>query len=469
MVSSPPSCKKPLPTPSCKKPLPTPSCNKPLPSPPIAQIINPASPPKAQRTLVDAEAGSPTSEKWPILQPENISLLESPTLPRDIGRPQRSVSEGLVLGRTAIPTLQGRVFKPVSVQGYPSSQMSGSSVMDAEPDHNESVPREETLTLNSTDPDAKTFHALSTDTKVAMTSSLEPKQEISLSVVIPPRTSSKRNSLPPSCIATDELPTRTSSLSFRPVKPVSTKWPFLSADVIDRTTDIHINGEHVDKEAKTEDGGPVTMDSANLEDSHYGSIDTTSTWSLAAGSSLNDEPEVCYEDHVRVKRLSWHSCNSETGPTLRTSADADAVLIGRISSIPAVPTMLDQAPGVVAQDCVLDSMARLAPKQVPVESTSSTSLQAPTSSSTETSESKPVKISPIRSMQPSRKSSTVDLSRDTASAGAPTPSDVQRKQEEPRSFFEAEKEALPVCHRSDTIHQFPKTGMRVGDVGCPCD
>jgi hypothetical protein len=295
-------------------------------------------------------------------------------------------------------------------------------------------------------------------------------------VVIPPRTSSKRNSLPPSCIATDELPTRTSSLSFRPVKPGSTKWPFLSAAVIDRITDTHINDKHVDKEAKTEDGGPVTMDSANLEDSHYGSIDTTSTWSLAAGSSLNDEPEVYYEDDVRVKRLSWHSCNSETGPTSKISADTDAVLIGRISSVPAVPTMLDQAPGVVAQDCALGSMARLAPKQVPVERTSSTSLQAPTSSSTETSESKPVKISPIRSMQSSRKSSTVDLSRDTASAGAPTPSDVQRKQEEPRfdeeqprKFFKTEKEALPVIHRSDTIHQFPKTGMRVGDVGCSCD
>jgi hypothetical protein len=354
--------------------------------------------------------------------------------------------------------------------------MIGSSVMDAEPDHNESVPREETLTPNSTDPDTKTFHALSTDTKVAMTSSLEPKQETSLSVVIPPRTSSKRNSLPPSCIATDELPTRTSSLSFRPVKPVSTKWPFLSADVIDRTTDIHINGEHVDKEAKTEDGGPVTMDSADPEDSHYGSIDTTSTWSLAAGSSLNDEPEVYYEGHVRVKRLSWHSCNSETRPTSKISADADAVLIGRISSIPAVPTMLNQAPGVVAQDCVLDSMARLAPEQVSVESTSSTSLQAPTSSSTETSESKPVKISPIRSMQPSRKSSTVTLSRDNASAGAPTSSDVQRKQEEPRfdeeqprNFFETGKEALPVIPRSDSIPQFPKAGMRVGDVGCSCD
>lgn len=450
-----------------------PSCNKPLPSPPIAQIIDPASPPKAQRTLVDAEAGSPTSEEWPILKPENMPPLESPTFPRDTGCPQRSVSEGLVLGRTAIPTLQGRVFKPVSVQGGSMSHMSNSPVMEANPDRNESVSKEENFTPNSTDPDAETFHALSIDTKVAMTKSLETKQENSPSVVIPPRTSSKRNSLPPLCIATDELPTRTSSLSFRPAKPGSTKWPFLSDVIHDHTTDTHMNGKHVDKEAETKDGGPVTMDGANQEDSHHGSINTTSTWSLAAGSSLNDEPDVYHEGDVRVKRLSWHTCNSESGPTSKISADADPVFPGRTSSIPAVPNMPHQTPGAVAQDCALGSITSLAPERVPVEGTSPTSLQTPRSSSTEASESKPVKITPIRSMQPSRKSSTVELSRDTASAGAPTPSEVQQTQkdprfdgEQPRNFIETPREVLPVMPKFDTIYQFPKGGMKMSDVGC---
>lgn len=49
-----------------------PQSEKPLPSPPVAQVVDPNSPPKAARTLVDAFTPSPTLENWPILAPENI-------------------------------------------------------------------------------------------------------------------------------------------------------------------------------------------------------------------------------------------------------------------------------------------------------------------------------------------------------------------------------------------------------------
>ncbi|KAI4613135.1 hypothetical protein J4E83_007546 [Alternaria metachromatica] len=49
-----------------------PQSEKPLPSPPVAQVVDPNSPPKASRTLVDAFTPSPTLENWPILAPENI-------------------------------------------------------------------------------------------------------------------------------------------------------------------------------------------------------------------------------------------------------------------------------------------------------------------------------------------------------------------------------------------------------------
>src|SRR5690242_2278329 len=55
------------------------SCDKPLPSPPFAQIVNSASPAKPQRTLVDAEAGTPTDEQWPILRPENVLPSKHPS------------------------------------------------------------------------------------------------------------------------------------------------------------------------------------------------------------------------------------------------------------------------------------------------------------------------------------------------------------------------------------------------------
>lgn len=44
--------------------------DKPLPSPPVAQIVNPNSPVKISRTLVDAEAGTPSGEQWPAVRPE---------------------------------------------------------------------------------------------------------------------------------------------------------------------------------------------------------------------------------------------------------------------------------------------------------------------------------------------------------------------------------------------------------------
>jgi hypothetical protein len=48
---------------------PSPATNKPLPSPPMAQLVDPNSPPRAQRTLVDAYCGTTA---WPAIQPEKI-------------------------------------------------------------------------------------------------------------------------------------------------------------------------------------------------------------------------------------------------------------------------------------------------------------------------------------------------------------------------------------------------------------
>lgn len=49
------------------------STYKPLPSPPIAQVSSPNSPPKAQRTLIDAQSESSIHGRWPVLHPENVS------------------------------------------------------------------------------------------------------------------------------------------------------------------------------------------------------------------------------------------------------------------------------------------------------------------------------------------------------------------------------------------------------------
>jgi hypothetical protein len=67
--------------PALNKPLPPlekagPALDKPLPSPPVAQVVNPMSPVKVSRTLVDAEnAGTPTSEQYPAIAPVTTASL----------------------------------------------------------------------------------------------------------------------------------------------------------------------------------------------------------------------------------------------------------------------------------------------------------------------------------------------------------------------------------------------------------
>lgn len=60
----------------------SPSSNKPLPSPPVAHVVDPSSPPMAQRTLIDAEvAGTPSSEEWPAIAPESTPPTGSNAMP----------------------------------------------------------------------------------------------------------------------------------------------------------------------------------------------------------------------------------------------------------------------------------------------------------------------------------------------------------------------------------------------------
>jgi hypothetical protein len=72
--------------------------NKPLPSPPVARLVDPNSPLKAQRTLIDAETVVPSIEQWPILRPHNSLDLAS-TPPTDKKQEVRSTSGELTTWR----------------------------------------------------------------------------------------------------------------------------------------------------------------------------------------------------------------------------------------------------------------------------------------------------------------------------------------------------------------------------------
>ena len=389
--------------------------------------MNPASPPKAQRTLVDAEAGTPTNEDWPILQPEDPSPTKAATNLKNDGLPQRNVSEGSALRRNDIPVLKSQVTTPLPVNDGTTSQEITPFTENSDSSHEKFRQMTEPRALSSMNPYAKSLHAFSTNTKVAIDSPLAHKQQTSPIMLIPPRTSSKRSSLSLLDTARDGLFAQPPSALLWPIKPDPTKWPVLeaTADLFSKHQMTQEDSNSHQQRLTVEPDGiePALLDDRFVSQSHYGSVDSVSTWNLAAGSSLDKEPEVDYEGTVRVKRLSWHSSNPDAGPTLRISADADAVLLGRDDYIPAVPFLPEDPIENTTQQCSLRTLTGRVSKQVLVKMTPSTGSRTPTPSLPDApaTESKPVKITPIRSMQPPRKQSTGDLSKRSASSGTPAP------------------------------------------------
>ncbi|XPS79879.1 hypothetical protein M3J09_011849 [Ascochyta lentis] len=404
--------------------------NKPLPSPPVAQLVNPQSPPKAQRTLVDAEAGSPTEEEWPILQPENVSQSKTLALPTSDSVPQRSMSEGSALRRNGTPALTSRLATCSSVKNCTPSQKSSPSTAEEEMRHEKFRQMTEPRTFSSMNPYAKSFHAFSTNTEAAIDSPLAYKRSNPIVMSIPPRTSSKRGYLPLSDTTHDEVFIPHISDPSRSVKPGSIKWPILETATeivsIEKPSAKEPGDQEQQCPAEAMSSGSAFSGPMSAAGSHYGSIDGISMSSLVAGPSLSDESEVDYEGSVRVKRLSWHSSNPNSGPTLRISAEADAVILGRDVLIPAVPALPRHVPERASQERSLSTLAGHFPKQILVKMiprTGSRSL-TPSSGEIEGNDSKPVKVTPIRSMQPPRKPSTKNLSKGSTSPFALVPAGV---------------------------------------------
>ncbi|RAQ99446.1 hypothetical protein DDE82_008266 [Stemphylium lycopersici] len=138
------------------------------------------------------------------------------------------------------------------------------------------------------------------------------------------------------------------------------------------------------------------------------SLPTSSNITSTAPLSLEEEVE---EPSTRVKRLSWHSfstgASSGTGPILRISTDADAVIYGSRDSVPGVPIIPTVLPKPIYQPRSFSSRASRMTKATESRTSLSIIPPSPTRSTSESMSnlSPCVKISPIRSMQPPRKAS----------------------------------------------------------------
>lgn len=430
------------------------SCNKPLPSPPIAQIVNPASPPKAQRTLVDAEAGTPTEEVWPVLQPENFPPPRSPAPSINGMLPQRSASEVLASRRNGVPVLKGRGTTP-SVSNSTPSRTDGWSGEEEQPRRFRPRIMTEPSVFTLMNPYSKSFHAYSTDSNVAMHSPLAYKQQTLPAVAIPPRISSKRGPLPSPDTAVTEPPAQLIN-SLRPANSGCTKWPTLA--VAEESTKIQVDGEAFGNDqcltAKTEKNESVSFDGADVTQLHYGSIDSASTWTPAAGLSLDDDLEVNHENSFRIKRLSWPSSNPGTGPTLRISADADAILLGRDESIPVIPVVPEHILRKPSHERSIGTLPGRISKQIFVKTDASAGsrILSPSLIDREPIGSKPVKITPIRSMQPPRKPSTGDLCKISPSLSSPASKENVKDQETLESSRAHSRGSVEATQESVSLH-----------------
>lgn len=385
------------------------SCNKPLPSPPFAQIVNSASPAKPQRTLVDAEAGTPTDEQWPILRPENVLPSKHPNSSTVDDLVHCGVSKGSAGQRNNISAPRSQVTTPLS---RILSQQSRSSTGKEASSDEKSRRTAGSQPFSSMNPYSQPFHALSTDNEAAIDSPLVRKQQNAPLVIVPPRVSSKRDSLPSSGALTDNLISQSTCASLRPIEPSSTEWPVL-ADVATVSPNEHRNDGNLSSfqnhpVAEPEPSRAASFASADKVRSRFGSIDSISTWSLGAGSSLDNKSKICREGSFRIKRLSGHSHNSESGPVLRIFAGADAVILGREDSIPAVPILSEQISEYSSQERPISTLAGRISRQMLGKPTPTPESCTSTSSATHTGsiKSETVKTSPIRSMQPPRKPST---------------------------------------------------------------
>lgn len=362
-----------------------------------------------------------------MLQPDNLLLSKSPAPVKTSMLPQRSISEGSALRWSGVPVLGDRGILYFANNSIPLQK---SDFLDEAEQLGDSRPKILTgpRALGPLNPYSKSFHALSTDSNIAMGSPHVPKQQTIAAIAIPPRISSKRVPLLSPDTSAGESHKQFSA-SLRPENAGCNKLPNSAAgEETGVLVDSIVNDEHL--LAEPENSQQFSFDGADVAQPHYGSIDSVSTWSLAAGSSLADEAGVNDEGSARVKHLSWHSSDPRTGPTLRIAVDADEILLGQDREIPTVPTVSEyMVPESLHQHSGVTLPGRVS-RQVLVNTDAAAVSRTPTPSWAETQiiGNRPVKITPIRSMQPPRKPSTEDLSQRSLSLSTPALAEVPKCQ-----------------------------------------
>ncbi|KAJ4292541.1 hypothetical protein N0V90_009204 [Kalmusia sp. IMI 367209] len=377
--------------------------DKPLPSPPILQIINPTSPLKAQRTLIDADvAGTPSTEEWPILPPDNV-----PSRHND-SRGDQITNTFVDCYNHVDPVMVQEQELTFYVPDHPDTallttrcDLEPTQMLATTPDgYNTSATSQNAMLIDLDPSSGATVHAITTSDDEALESPLARK------LALPSRISSKRVSLlAPSQLQEIQLVEAADSASphQREGKEGNTKWPLLeteahgTSNVTKPLTECSEAEDLSDSNAIRAHDMPESTDTHHIAVSKRASLDSVSIWSMAAGSSIDDdESDADAFPYNRIKRLSDHSFKSGLGPILRIADDADVVLLG--DGVPPVPSIPRQSTSSLAGRLSRQTVSRL-----PGGMISRASVTQPVDGNN--SSSVTTRISPIGPTYPSKKTS----------------------------------------------------------------
>ncbi|KAF9731122.1 hypothetical protein PMIN01_11081 [Paraphaeosphaeria minitans] len=316
------------------------NAHKPLPSPPALQIVYPLNSPKAQRTLIDAEFQvTPSFAEWPALSPEKVAS-EGVGESQDPNAANATTSsfspvESVSLAEQYELTT-GVLDYPYRWSTNPYEQKTGSSSLS--PIQASYTDIEEGLV-----PD-KTIHALTTRDEEALESPPARK------VAIPPRVSSMRAPGPYSVTSQESQMVNTAATAGyhrRETRMGDKQWPLLNTEGNRPSSIAELQLEPAKMTSFSGDntctrnahGVSESMDTYHTANSHRAAALSASSWSHVAGSSIYDDEPQLEERGYRTKRISDHASESEPGPLLKISDEADAFLLGRVPPLPENTTI----------------------------------------------------------------------------------------------------------------------------------
>jgi hypothetical protein len=268
--------------------------------------------------------------------------------------------------------------------------------------------------LSSNNPYAKVIHAMSPNADVAISSPLSHRTSAPMLLSVPPRTSSKRSSMPLYTHSATKEPVRATSALSQPIRSSKTSWPLPEPriEIPLPTRSYKPSEEQLSSTAVYRPHLVHTHDNAESEKDHEPSVVQNATQHEDCLVNIED-PQPAEKIWVtdsksgwRSRILSWRPDEPTIGPELRIHPDAHIILLGDIQDLPECSDLRDQSPERASLSRSLNTVTGRMSRHTSPSVNSPTQSHTTTELDTAKSKRIPAIISPIRAMRPSRQSST---------------------------------------------------------------